>query len=628
MASKEASAREHGGDFRDLEKRTRRFFRLPRCPPSALVSNFQNLADPPDGRGVRARVRRDRVRIERGDQQPRAPDACARRPRRCTVLPRRLPSPRASGTNRRSCTTTANPARSSSHSAARTSPRPHPAPRKIISCTTSVSGRARACALLFRPRQRRREFFCPALANVSAALRLRGRCRRDVTLLRQRRPGRLRADRIRVHACVIVAALGRQFLRLRCVFLPWWRARPPRATRTTRPRLRPRAAQMNGSRSWNDIHGRDSSSGCVAADQDAVGALPDSSFYVAPSSTSSAAATSRSREPRRYPRCTSCTSSPSPPLPGSRRDFARARANPRRRGRGARATGRLAGEEERSAPPRRRSRRAAIAATAVTAATAAKTAPRVSALSRRRRDSPAGFRRGDGARAAPGGCVDCADACAWGTRETIRAAFTGARAPTLAVLRATMPELGKHAPRGFVARASHAALPVAAPVFFVVSTGIAPGSCQSWAPSSARCAARPGPPRRTRRGPRVRPARRPRDEEDRDGGAHRGGVRASHRLDGRHRVRARRALLLRRANQRTERVRARGDRVRVGDQRRRSASDAAGAGDRPWPSRRVSAGRCLTSSSAPPGWWRRRRRAGRCGVFDSKTRSSCSPRVR
>ena len=71
--------------------------------------------------------------------------------------------------------------------------------------------------------------------------------------------------------------------------------------------------------------------------------------------------------------------------------------------------------------------------------------------------------------------LDCADACAWGTRETIRAAFHWCvRAPTLAVLRATMPELGKHAPRGFVARASHAALPVAAPVFFVVSTGIAP----------------------------------------------------------------------------------------------------------------------------------------------------------
>ena len=71
--------------------------------------------------------------------------------------------------------------------------------------------------------------------------------------------------------------------------------------------------------------------------------------------------------------------------------------------------------------------------------------------------------------------LDCADACAWGTRETIRAAFHWCvRAPTLAVLRATMPELGKHAPRGFVARASHAALPVAAPVFFAVSTRIVP----------------------------------------------------------------------------------------------------------------------------------------------------------
>lgn len=71
--------------------------------------------------------------------------------------------------------------------------------------------------------------------------------------------------------------------------------------------------------------------------------------------------------------------------------------------------------------------------------------------------------------------LDCADACAWGTRETVRAAFHWCvRAPTLAVLRATMPELGKHAPRGFVARASHASLPVAAPVFFAVSTRIVP----------------------------------------------------------------------------------------------------------------------------------------------------------
>ena len=228
--------------------------------------------------------------------------------------------------------------------------------------------------------------------------------------------------------------------------------------------------------------------------------------------------------------------------------------------------------------------------------------------------------------------LDCADACAWGTRETIRAAFHWCvRAPTLAVLRATMPELGKHAPRGFVARASHAALPVAAPVFFVVSTGSRPGVVSRGRP--LRRDVRRVRVRRDVRGVAlgVRPARRPRDEEDRDGGAHRGGVRASHRLDGRHRVRARRALLLRRANQRTERVRARATvfawGISVGD----LASDAAVARSGR-PTMAVAAcfgGRCLTSSSAsPPGWWRRRRRAGRCGVFDSKTRSSCSPRVR
>ena len=175
-------------------------------------------------------------------------------------------------------------------------------------------------------------------------------------------------------------------------------------------------------------------------------------------------------------------------------------------GPGARATGRLLPEKNSTIRSSAASIAAiaAIAATAVTAATAAKTAPRVSArVEAASGFCPAGFRRGDGARAAPGGCV--------GLRGRVRVGHEGNHPRGVSLVRARArsrcsarrcPSWGNTRREGSSRARVTPRCPSPRPCFSSSPPESRPGSCQSWAPSSARCAARPGPPRRTRRGPR------------------------------------------------------------------------------------------------------------------------------